>query len=208
MVVVIDGYNLLRAIFPKVKGKLDKQRRQLIKQLGYYKKRREGKIKDIVVVFDGGRLGRATREIRGGVVVVFAGHKRSADDWIVDFVDRKKDRELMLVTRDRELIEKCRKLNSSIEVIRGVDFYKIMQERLLEEVGEDLERDADEGGVKKYKRDEVASEALDLLMEQAPLDLYEKVDEVDVGDEKSRKKGKERKASKKEKKRSSKLRKL
>ena len=40
MVLLIDGYNLLRNIFHKQKGKLDKQRKDLIQQLSYYKKKK------------------------------------------------------------------------------------------------------------------------------------------------------------------------
>ena len=136
MIIVIDGYNLLKAIFPRVKGKLDKQRDQLIRQLGFYKKQKSDTSKGIVLVFDGGRISRATREVRAGVVVIFSGQKMSADDWIIDYVERNQDKELMLVTRDRGLIAQCRKHN--VEVLKVMDFYHIMQTRLLEGVESDL----------------------------------------------------------------------
>lgn len=212
MIIVIDGYNLLKAIFPKEKGRLDKQRRRLISQLGFYKNQRRETIKQIVLVFDGGLVGRATREIRDGIVVVFSGQKQNADDWIVDYVERNKEKELMLVSRDRELIQKCKKHN--VEVLKVFDFYKIMQERLLESVEQDLIKDKQSeektDTIKKYKKEstskngEIESEALDILMEQAPVDFYEKEDVI----KEERKKGRSRIKSKKEKKRISKLKKL
>ena len=208
MIIIIDGYNLLQQIFPHVKGRLDKQRAQLIRQLGFYKKERADKIKDIVIVFDGGYIRRATREVRGGVTVIFSGQRMSADDWIADYVERKKGKDLMLVTRDRELIERCKKNN--VEVLKGTDFYDIVQSRLLQSVELKLIKDVGDGGVKKYEHDkgidEIESEALDLLMEQAPVDFYEKEDVQKAADEK--KKGRSQTPSKKEKKRIAKIKKL
>ena len=63
MIIIIDGYNLLKQVFPRVKRKLDKQRKKFISQLGYYKKQKLETIKDIIVVFDGGFFNHATREI-------------------------------------------------------------------------------------------------------------------------------------------------
>lgn len=205
MILVIDGYNLLKAIFPRVKGKLDKQRDQLVRQLGFYKKQQEGSVKEIVLVFDGGLTGRATREVKKGVVVVFSGRDRSADDWIVDYVERCKGFEIILVSRDRELINRCKKKN--VGVVRGEEFYSIVQTKLLEEVEKDVLSSGNDGGVVKYGRSdnevsEVDSEALDLLMEQSQVD-YKK--EEDVFEDDSRKKGSSKKMSKEEK---SKLRKL
>lgn len=214
MIVVIDGYNLLRSVFPKVKGKLDKQRKELISQLGFYKKKRSGKIKELVLVFDGGFESRATREIKHGVTVIFSGRKRSADQWIIDFVERKKGREIMLVTRDREIIEKCKGKN--VEVIKVLDFYNIMQDRLLEEVEHDMTVSS-QSGIEKYKNVEesvrsrshsdvidIQSEALDILMRQANLDEYQKSDDF-FEDEK---KGQSKPLSKKKKKRRARLKKL
>ena len=213
MIIVIDGYNLLKAIFPRVKGRLDKQRDQLIRQLGFYKKQKSDTIKGIVLVFDGGRISRATREVRAGIVVIFSEQKMSADDWIIDYVERNQNKELMLVTRDRELIAQCRKHN--VEVLKVMDFYRIMQTRLLERVESDLQADqsgADQSGadVQKYERDdeihEIDSEALDLLMEQASVDLSEK--EEDRSQVSDSRKGRADTPSKKEKKRLAKLKKL
>lgn len=217
MIVVIDGYNLLRSIFSKERGKLDRQRKELVEQLGFYKKQRAEKIKEIVLVFDGGHSTRATREIRHGVTVVFSGQRQDADQWIIDFVERKVGHEIMLVSRDRELGEKCKKMGA--EVIKVLDFYKIMQERLLEKAEREMTREVQDSGIKKYVDDknggvgEIESEALDLLMRQASMqgdtfvDMYKKED-FDFFEEEDRQKGRSKTPSKKKKKRFSKLKKL
>lgn len=203
--VVIDGYNLLRAIYPKERGKLDKQRQMLIRRLGHYKSERSDQIKQIVVVFDGGLSGRAQREIRGGIVVVFAGQRESADDWIADYIERNTG-DFVLVTRDRELIQRCKKPN--VEAVKVGDFYSIMEDRLLERVAADMERDQQDVPAKKFERNggsEVESEALDILMEDVSVDTYAKDDPLPWEDDK---KGRSSKMSKKKKKRHAKLKKL
>ena len=109
MIVIIDGYNLLKQVFYKVKGKLDAQRKHFIKQLGHYKSKKGDGIKEIIVVFDGGHFRHATREIHSGIVVVFSGQKSSADQWIAEYVEKHKGKEFLLVSKDRELISKCKK---------------------------------------------------------------------------------------------------
>ena len=108
MVIIIDGYNLLRAMFPKVKGRLTKQRDQLVKSLGIYKSKKDH---DITIVFDAGPFRHAVREVHEGVAVVFAGQGRSADDYIVDYVKKHKEKEKLLVSNDRELINRCDRYN-------------------------------------------------------------------------------------------------
>ena len=207
MILIIDGYNLLKHIYPRVKGKLGKQRDELIRQLSFYKKKRSDGIKDIVIVFDGGQWGKATREIINGVVVVFSGQNRSADDWIVDYSERNSGREMMLVSRDRELIKLCREYN--VEPFGVSDFYDLLQNALLEEVKSDLSVSSSSDFVEKYDKEsaneDIDSEALDILMAQTSFHDYEKEDSFLEG---HAKKGKSRMLSKKEKKLIKKIKKL
>jgi len=214
MILIIDGYNLLKHIYPHEKGKLGKQRDKLIHQIGCYKSKKVDEIKEIVIVFDGGPWSHATRDISSGIVVIFSGRKKNADEWIIDYVERNKEKELMLVTRDRELIRQCKKQN--VEVLSGVDFYEVAQKVVLEGFEQDLAQDKESGLVQKYEpkdtvkdevlgNSEIDSESLDILMEQASVDLYKKEDKVPAG---GKKKGRSHTLSKKEKKRISKLKKL
>ena len=212
MIVVIDGYNLLKQIFPTAKGTLEKQRDQFIRQLGYYKNKKGQDIKDIIVVFDAGPFGHATREVKHGVVVVYSGQKSSADDWIVDFTERKKSEEILVVTMDRKLIALCGKNGAS--ALGSLDFYALLNKILLEdaqafftplpevnnslEIYEPIEFDHEP---------KIDRKALDLLMEQESLCITKDV--FNNGDnQKQERKGRGTTLSKEEKKAYAKLKKL
>ena len=212
MIILIDGYNLLRQIFNKVRGKLDKQRQQLVKELGFYKNKKE--IKDIIVVFDGGLFNHATREIRNGITVIFSGQKQTADDWILDHVEKYKNNEYLLVSLDRDLKQKA--ADFGVDSIDVFDFYKILQNCLQEDAEQCFVKNEMQGELLKYEKDmeglfgdfesKVNSRALDLLMEEASLNNFD-FEKKDFFLEKN-KKGKEKTLSKKEKKYYKKIKKL
>ena len=213
VIIIIDGYNLLRHIFPKVKGFLDKQRKQIIEQLSYYKSKKLNNIQEIIIVFDGGEFGHASREVRSGIVVVFAGQKSSADDWILGYVSRHKNQETLLVSLDRKLTEDCEKFNTqSIDVF---EFYNILKNCLLEEVSDQLGQNNvlqkyDDAQVLEDFPTTIDHEALALLMKQAS--FYENPTKDDDHGKQAvdtkRLKGNSLKLSKKEKMVYSKLKKL
>ncbi len=128
MIIIIDGYNLLKQIFPGAKRTLDKQRTAFIQQLAYYKSKKP-QISEIIVVFDAGPSTHATREIKSGVVVVYSGVKSSADAWILLFVERNKGKELLVVTLDRALREACHTFHA--DTLDVYEFYKMLQHNLL-----------------------------------------------------------------------------
>ncbi|MFH1644304.1 MAG: NYN domain-containing protein [bacterium] len=211
MIVLIDGYNLLRQVFHKVKGKLDKQRQQLIKELGYYKNKKP-KIKNIIIVFDGGLFGHATREIKNGIVVIFSGQRESADTWILNYVEKHKNQEMLLVSLDRELKDNVKKYN--VDSVDVFEFYKILQNTLQDDAMKNFV--FPETQIKKQAPDykiiedfdtNIDTKALDLLMEEASLNHpdFEK-DDFYLKDE--QKKGKEKTTPKKEKRYKSKIKKL
>ncbi|HBS48378.1 TPA: hypothetical protein DEO28_00315 [Candidatus Dependentiae bacterium] len=210
MKIIIDGYNLLRNIYHKEKGKLEKQRDLFIRQLGIY---RHKKGNDLIVVFDGGLFGHATREIRNGVVIIFSGQKLSADDWIFNYVQNNPNEELLLITYDRQLKDRCKRFG--VDSLGVNEFYSILQDCLLGEVESDLKKDVSTGeNIEKYEMDEhenfprfnklIDSEALDLLMSQTDLSHYRK-DETENDNKKFKK---SHSLSKKEKKVYKKLKKL
>ena len=107
MVIIVDGYNLLKQLYPNNKENLELHKKTLLRKLGAYKKIKTGSIKEIIVVLDGGSLVHAIREIHHGIVLLEAGYKRSADDWIIEYADRYKTQEIMLVSMDRALCFAC-----------------------------------------------------------------------------------------------------
>lgn len=112
MIIIVDGYNLLKQLHPKSKENLEYHKKVLLQELGVYKKIKGNAIKDIIVVFDGGSLHHATREVHHGVAMLESGYKRSADDWIIEYVDRYKNEEILVVSMDRALCLACEQHNA------------------------------------------------------------------------------------------------
>jgi predicted RNA-binding protein with PIN domain len=185
LIILIDGYNLLKQLFPHLKENLDKQRNQLIKQLSYYKSQKPNEIKEIILVFDGGITRHATREIHGGIVEIFAGQNSSADEWIINFAEKNKEKELLIVSLDKNLISNCQKYGA--DSINVFDFYKILKNRLLADLQapqttpkvSTLQKYEDIYSENEYDNKTADKTALDLLMEQASLSAsIEKKDDL------------------------------
>lgn len=138
MIVIIDGYNLLKQVFNKLKDKLDKQRKELVSELGFYKNKKYPGIRELVVVFDGGISSHADRQIHNGVVVVYSGYKNSADDWIFEFTKRHNNCEILLVSNDRELISRCMKYRT--DPIDVFAFYEIVQNTIAHDILNEFKR--------------------------------------------------------------------
>lgn len=128
MILLIDGYNVLKQAFPGSKNVLDKQRAAFINQLAYYKLKKVATITDIVVVFDAGPLLHATREIRGGVVVIFSGQKSSADDWIAQYAEKHRNKDILLISSDRKLGDVCQRYG--VKTMPAQEFYAIVRDVL------------------------------------------------------------------------------
>ncbi len=133
MIIIIDGYNLLRAIHFRTEGKLTNERNQLVDDLGLYK---TFKNHEIIVVFDAGPAIHATQQVDHGVVVQFSGQGSTADDWIYEFVQSVPQKEKLLVSRDRSLVDMCK--NYGTEQFDPEAFYRRMQEVIA---GEDYDAD-------------------------------------------------------------------
>jgi predicted RNA-binding protein with PIN domain len=212
MIVVIDGYNLLKQIFPGVKGSLEKQRSLFIQQLAHYQAKKAKEISELVVVFDAGPSTHATREVKSGIVVVFSGIRSNADQWILDFVERKKGQEILVVTLDRALREACQKQGA--DTLSVYDFYTVMQRILLEEATATFVKNGHQVGLEKYEDldDDVGgghgvnTQALDLLMEQASIGIAKDDDYSD--NRTAAKKSKSYTPSKQERRLAAKLKKL
>ncbi|MBS1988407.1 NYN domain-containing protein [Candidatus Dependentiae bacterium] len=217
MIVVIDGYNMLRQIFPGDKGKLDPQRKYLIQQLAHYKNYKKNEISDLIIVFDAGPLHHATREVHKGVVVMFSGQQSNADEWIINYAKKNKNREVIVVTKDRGLIQECSKYHA--ESIDGSSFYQLVYNAIAEQSNNTNTLLYDEK-IKKFEPiqslyDEEFSEAetqtnkqaLDFLMQQASVFTPKKDPIVEQNTPRSRK-GAAQSLSKKEKKIYAKLKKL
>jgi predicted RNA-binding protein with PIN domain len=86
LILIIDGYNVLKSSASSFNGSGGKK--ALLKQLVSYLSSSEVQVDRIIVVFDGGALRYPERDCRGNVETVKAGYMQSADDWIVNFVEK------------------------------------------------------------------------------------------------------------------------
>ena len=208
MIILIDGYNLLNHVFPGKRHVIDKHKQLLIKHLGLYKHHKPS-IKEIILVFDGGISNHASRMVKEGVVIIESGVKNTADDWLIAFVARNRGREILLITLDRALREQIERLGASW--LSVFDFHHLMLALLAEATS--VRGDAMVSDVVVYERDEdcpdgdgfgINKQALDMLMEQASLDVQAKREDQ----QRALRKGKSYTPSKLEKQIAAKIKKL
>ena len=115
MIILIDGYNVLRQLIPKEIS--ESERMRFIAQLAQYNKQKRHQI---TVVFDGGGGKRPEKFKKSDIEVVYSGHQQNADDYIKDYVYNHAQRELLVVSADRQL---CRRvLNAGATTIEPYAF--------------------------------------------------------------------------------------
>jgi predicted RNA-binding protein with PIN domain len=102
MVVLVDGYNVTRFLFPRESSSHEAELAFLLTRLARYYALKKEHIHEIMVVLDGGMFSHKTREIQRGVVIVYAGHGRKADDVLVEYGKQFRNGAI-LVSNDREL---------------------------------------------------------------------------------------------------------
>jgi len=194
MVLLIDGYNVLKQVFYDRKvGR--QERKDFIAQLGAYGKKKQHKV---VLVFDGGPYERDWQEKVAGVYVIYSGTLESADDYIKRYLKKNKELDLLLISSDREL--RSAAARCGIESMRSHEFYKAVQDALKSGAG----KTAKESDIVKLSEDQDLE--LDELMREGSKKVQSKVEDF-VGHKKSRK-SKAHRPKKKERKKLKKLKKL
>jgi len=102
MILLVDAYNVVRFLYPSDRHAYDAQVALFLQKLSAYYRLKRGEVQDVVVVFDGGMFSHKTREVIGGLAVIYAGAGRKADDVLVHYAGQFRERGL-LVSNDREL---------------------------------------------------------------------------------------------------------
>jgi len=119
MILVIDGYNLLKKIHGLDVSEV--QRSAFVNLMGRYIKKRQHKV---MVFFDGGPYYYPSAEKQKGVTVWYSGQNQSADDLIVAYAQEHRNKEMLVVTLDREL---CNKVGESrVETVEPLFFYELV----------------------------------------------------------------------------------
>lgn len=120
MIIVIDGYNVLKQILPRIKIEVQ-QRTSFIKLLARY-----AVIKghQLVIVFDGGVMNRPEIATINGTQVIYVGINMTADDYIGSYLAQRVGHDVLLVSTDRALNRRAHALK--IPSIDSDDFYRMV----------------------------------------------------------------------------------
>ncbi len=165
MVIIIDGYNLLKQLDPGAYIE-DRAKDHLARSLGAYIKRRGH---TILLIFDGGIYPWPIQESKAGIMILYAGHKRTADDYIKLYIAEHQKDDLLLVSSDRELCLWASKYDCAS--MNSLPFYSIIKDTLehKDKPSRKLET--------VVKTTTTEDPFLDALMEDAKTDIYIKEDD-------------------------------
>lgn len=162
MIILIDGYNFLKSI-TGTKFITDHQLHSWLMLFDQYMHKKPNKI---LIVFDAGPSFFASCEQEGSVEVCYAGQHQTADDWIKSWLEKNNQKDILLVSSDREIRNKAQELG--VTSISSQDFYKVFKEALKKQ--EHVEKFSD-FAVYKTKENEDSDEYLDGLMLAAAKDI-------------------------------------
>jgi predicted RNA-binding protein with PIN domain len=176
MIIVVDAYNLLRAVPPYKKTITDQERAKFIAQFSTYGRRKGHKI---VIVFDGGPYEWPFRENMKTVQVVYSGIHETADDYIKEYLEAHKEKDLLLVSSDRELNNCAARFN--ISSIDSSSFYQFLYEGSAAKKSSPAKQQDE---IVKLSQDKEfhgnAQDILDRLMIEASKNVSEKSEDVSV----------------------------
>ena len=121
MIIIIDGYNVIKRFYGVTVS--DAHKSAFINLLGRYMKKRNHRI---LVVFDGGPHFWPLVEKQKGVAVWHSGERQSADDLIIAYAQEHKNKDIVAVTADGEIIKKVGQ--ADVHVIDPHFFYEKVKE--------------------------------------------------------------------------------
>jgi|GEM_PF-3089577 len=104
MIVVIDGYNLIKQVLGLSRVS-HVQRDEFVNELINYT-RKKGHF--CVIVFDGGSFSYPYKTVHQHTTILFSGYKEKADALIMRFIDEHLGDELLIVSSDREIRDHAR----------------------------------------------------------------------------------------------------
>jgi len=169
MILLIDGYNLLRSVFPGPKVSATKKQ-QFLSELRRYE---QLKGHWALVVFDAGPSDWVYKDKENGIHVVYSGVQQTADDYIKKYIKEHRDKDILLVSSDRELRD-CAK-RYKFESIGAYSFYQRMIQSLKtgsssEEPETDLIKLTEDSDVDLDELMRQASEKIQLKREDRPIE--------------------------------------
>jgi predicted RNA-binding protein with PIN domain len=170
VVIIVDAYNLLHAMPRYKKSMSDSERARFIAELSAYGKRKGHKI---VIVFDGGPYDWPFKENMKTVQIIYSGMHETADDYIKEYLEAHKAKDILLVSSDTELNRRAQYHN--IPSIDSGTFARLMWEELTASKRVGVAR---HNKVVKLAQDNefggAAQEMLDKLMTEASKQVAQK----------------------------------
>ena len=168
MIIIIDGYNVLKNVY--YKASVDESKRMtFVRQLNEYAIK---KGHTIMLVFDGGPFSYPFKEQYDKVTVIFSGIRQTADDYIIEYVTSHASSSLILVSTDRKLTHYASQ--HGVTTLEALLFYKLLQESVEEQK---IPKHKDQH-VHKLSQEE--NPELDLLMEEAAGKVPRKKEDYDT----------------------------
>ncbi|MBI2345129.1 NYN domain-containing protein [Candidatus Dependentiae bacterium] len=156
MIIVIDGYNFLKSIT----GTKFIPESQMLDWINYFQKYIYYRGNQIIVALDAGPYLYESYQRYGAVEVWYAGQYQSADDWIKNWLNKNKQKDILLVSSDRE-IRSCAN-DLGLVSISSQEFYDILDTVLQEQ---EHKQEIQMQSLHKTKQDDVSDLYLDSLME-------------------------------------------
>ncbi|KKP35819.1 MAG: hypothetical protein UR26_C0002G0119 [candidate division TM6 bacterium GW2011_GWF2_32_72] len=168
MILVIDGYNVLKQAFVPTFVD-DRMRSDFIYKLGNYAKVKGHKV---VLVFDGGPYDMNFKETINKVSVVYSGYRETADDFIKRYLRENKEKDILLISSDREITsiaEQC-----GCEWVSALEFYDRFKEFGRTFDLENVSRNKTE----IFRTTQTSSQELDQLMQNASKSVETKSEDL------------------------------
>ncbi|MEX0940070.1 MAG: NYN domain-containing protein [Candidatus Babeliales bacterium] len=166
MIIVIDAYNLLKQRFQSDIS--DEEKSNYIQMLNKYARKKKHKV---VLIFDGGYFAMPSREKIGQVIIIYPGRDKSADDAIKEYLYTHKNKDLVLVSSDRELVDYADEFD--IVSIDSLAFDSYIEQAVQKPTEQTIISDEQ---IYKLHPEQINKE-LDLLMQEASQVLIKKPEE-------------------------------
>ena len=181
MIILVDGYNVMKMVFSCRGQQFRMEKKNFICEIGKYFKIKTETVRQVVLFFDGGPTAHMTREVKNGVVVMQSGRRMSADDVIIEYIEKKNSQEILLVTNDRELIKLSHQINKYIVCMDSDAFWELICKTVIMHKGIMQSNQSSSSGMKKIYHDDAdksTSSDFDALMAMASANLPNKDNDV------------------------------
>ncbi len=173
MIIVIDGYNFLKSIT----GTKFIPEAEMKDWIGYFQHYVSYRGNQVIVVFDAGPSFFESYDKQGNVDVWYAGQHQTADDWIKKWLGKNNNKDVLLVSSDREIRKWADEL--AVISISSQDFYTILNTVLAEQ---DYHPKIQIQSLYKTKQNEASDIYLDSLMEIGSRNVVSVYKEIEYTD--------------------------